>query len=86
MSKTAMIRARIEPNLKKQVEEIFSKLGLTTTEAITLFYSLVSLNNGLPFEIKIPNNETIQTFNDTDNGKNITECDAADDMFDKLGI
>ena len=86
MSKTAMIRARIEPNLKNQVEKIFNKLGLTTTEAITIFYSLVSLNQGLPFEIKIPNEETIQTFNDTDKGDNTTECKDADDLFNKLGI
>jgi hypothetical protein len=38
MSKTATIRARIEPNLKEDVEKLFKKMGLTTTEAINLFY------------------------------------------------
>ena len=86
MSKSAMIRAKIEPHLKKQVEKIFRKLGLNTTEAITMFYSLVSLNKGLPFDVKIPNKETLQTFKDTDEGKNLTECKDADDLFNKLGI
>lgn len=36
--------------------------------------------------VKIPNAETLQTFKDTDNGKNIIACDNVDDMFDKLGI
>ena len=36
-AKTEMIRARVEPELKFQAEEVFSGLGLSTTEAITLF-------------------------------------------------
>ena len=38
MAKTEMIRARVEPELKYQAEEVFSGLGLSPTEAITLFY------------------------------------------------
>lgn len=51
--KNAMIRARVEPELKAQVENIFKELGLTTTEAITLFYHQVRRNQGLPFELKL---------------------------------
>lgn len=54
MSKTATIRARVEPSLKDRVEKIFEKLGLNTTQAINLFYKQVELNNGLPFDLKIP--------------------------------
>ncbi|MGH2574156.1 MAG: type II toxin-antitoxin system RelB/DinJ family antitoxin, partial [Ignavibacteria bacterium] len=43
MAKTAMIRARTEPKLKKEVESIFNKLGLNSTEAINLFYKQVRL-------------------------------------------
>ena len=59
MAKTEMIRARVEPELKCQAEEVFSGLGLSPTEAITLFYRQVTLHNGLPFSVKIPNAETI---------------------------
>lgn len=86
MSKTAMIRARIEPNLKDEVEKILKKLGLTTTEAINIFYNQIRLHNGLPFEVSIPDQTTLQTFKDTDEGKNLIECENADDMFGKLGI
>ena len=37
MAKTAMIRARVEPELKRQAETVFTQLGLSETEAITLF-------------------------------------------------
>jgi hypothetical protein len=38
MPKTEMIRARVEPTLKHEAEEVFAALGLSPTEAITLFY------------------------------------------------
>ncbi|MGE5432735.1 MAG: type II toxin-antitoxin system RelB/DinJ family antitoxin [Syntrophomonadaceae bacterium] len=53
MAKTATIRARIEPELKSEVENIFKKLGVSTTEVISMLYSQVKLNKGLPFEIKL---------------------------------
>lgn len=81
-----MIRARTEEGLKHEVEEIFKELGLTTTEAINIFYNQVRLHRGLPFQIKIPNETTVKTFQDTDNNKGLVHCENIDDMFDKLGI
>jgi addiction module RelB/DinJ family antitoxin len=48
MARTAMIRARTEPELKSDVEGIFRELGLSATEAINLFYRQVRRNKGLP--------------------------------------
>ncbi|MDA3938591.1 MAG: type II toxin-antitoxin system RelB/DinJ family antitoxin [Spirochaetia bacterium] len=84
MSKTATIRARVEPELKSSAESIFHKLGMSATEAITLFYSLVKLNNGLPFELKIPNAETEETFKSTDTNKKLNTYKSADDLFSTL--
>ena len=86
MPKTATVRARIEPNLKNDVEDLFKKLGLSTTEAINLFYRQVKMRNGLPFSVIIPNETTEKVFKDSDAERNLIRCDDADDMFDKLGI
>ena len=86
MAKTATIRARIEPRLKQEVEELFEEMGLTTTEAINLFYRQVKLRKGLPFNIAIPNKTAEKVFKDTDVKKNLIRCEDADDMFDKIGI
>ena len=53
--KTMTVRARIEPNLKHDVEHVLSELGLSFSEAIELFLRQVKLNNGIPFDIRIPN-------------------------------
>ena len=72
-AKTEMIRARVEPELKSQAEEVFSELGLSATEAITLFYAQVTLHQGLPFAVRIPNAETIEALRQARAGEGLTE-------------
>ena len=86
MNKISTVRARMEPDLKERAEQVFRKLGLTSTQAITLFYKQVELRNGLPFEVVIPNKTTLRTLGETDAGKNLVVCEDTDDMFRKLGI
>ncbi len=86
MNKTATIRARIEPSLKEDTECIFKRLGLTATQAITLFYKQVELKKGLPFDVVVPNELTVKTFSETDNERNLVVCEHTEDMFNKLGI
>lgn len=85
-TKPAMIRARIDPALKSEVEGILSQLGLSSSEAINLFYHQVKLNQGLPFAVRIPNKTTLRTFKDTDSGQGIVCCHDAQDLFEKLGL
>lgn len=86
MTKSAMIRARVDSTLKEEVEGILQELGLSTTQAITLFYQQVRLTKGLPFEVRLPNQVTIQTFADTDAGDNLVRAESAQTLFEKLGI
>ncbi len=86
MSKSAMVRARIEPELKREAEEVFDQLGLSVTQAITIFYRQVGLRKGLPFDVVVPTDTTLRTFEDTDAGRGLVVCKDADDMFEKLGI
>lgn len=59
MAKTAMINARTERELKEEVADILEALGLSTTEAINIFFRQVKLRRGLPFPVEIPNEGTI---------------------------
>jgi len=86
MNKSDTVHARIKPELKNKAEKVFRELGLSTSQAINLFYKQVELRNGLPFEVVIPNKTTRLTFSNTDAGKDLILCEDADDMFNKLEI
>ncbi len=84
MAKTAVVRARIEPELKFDAEYILRELGISPTEAVTLFYRQVKMRRGLPFTVKIPNDITLKTFQDTDAGTNIIQAQNKEELFELL--
>lgn len=86
MAKDTMVRARVEPRLKKDAERVLGKLGLSTSQAITLFLKQVELWQGLPFPVEIPNPETLQTFQETDQGRNLKRFKNSRALFKELGI
>ena len=80
--KTAYIRARVRPRLKRDAEQVLDRLGMSTTDAISVFLKQVSLQNGLPFNIKIPNEETQAALrDDLSSAKEYTDVD---ELFDDI--
>ena len=67
--KDAVVKARIEPSLKHQTEAILQDLGISTTEAIRMFFNQVRLRKGLPFEVRIPGAETQTAIDELEAGK-----------------
>ncbi|MBT3194488.1 MAG: type II toxin-antitoxin system RelB/DinJ family antitoxin [Verrucomicrobia bacterium] len=84
MNRTATVRARVEPDLKADVEKLLHRLGVTTTEAITMFYSQIRLRQGLPFPVEVPSAITEKTFKATDRGEDLHTFDSLDEMFEAL--
>ncbi len=56
--RTEVIRARVEPELKRETEAVLSELGMSVSDAITVFCRQIVLQRGLPFAVRIPNAET----------------------------
>lgn len=86
MVKETVVRARVESALKESAERVLNQLGLSTSQAITLFLRQVELRQGLPFPVELPNAETLNTFHDTDKGENLTRFENTDELFKDLGI
>jgi DNA-damage-inducible protein J len=89
MASTSM-NIRMDSEVKKQAEEIFSEFGINMTTAINIFLRQSIREHGLPFELKldVPNTETVEAIKE---GKEIIEKGSArfesvDDMFNDLGI
>ena len=86
MTKSAMIRARVDPELKEDAESVFAALGLSVTQAITLFYLQVTWHRGLPFELRLPNEATQHVLAQTDAGQDLERCEDVKNMLRRLGI
>ena len=86
MGKTANIRARVEPGLKTEVENILSDLGLTVSETVHLLYRQIKLQRGLPFDVRIPNPLTTRTLNASKTGKNVKRFGSKKELYADLGL
>mgnify|MGYP001593671327 CR=1 FL=1 len=80
--KSAIIHARIEPRIKRQAEGVLHELGLSPTEAIRIFYRLITLRRGLPFSVAVPNECTATTLEKSRRGKDVQEFESLDAMFE----
>lgn len=81
-AKTATVHARIQPLLKTQAEAVLNKLGISVSEAIAIYFSQISLQKGLPFDVKIPNKTTRKAMQEARTGRTKKFASASDLMRD----
>ena len=74
---------RVEEASYRQAKEILNQMGLNYSQAISVFNNMIVLNKGLPFELKIPNNDTKQALHELEirEGKSFKNID---ELFDDL--
>ena len=88
MNTSTNVSIRMDVELKKQAEELFSDLGLNMTVALTMFLRQAVRNQGIPFEItRIPNAETVAAMLEADriaHDPNIKGYTNLDELFGDL--
>ena len=84
-TKTASARALIDPQIKKEAEAILKDLGLSVSKSFELYYRQIIAHRGLPFELQIPNEKTMDAIENSRQGKGKT-FSSTEDLFDDLGI
>ena len=72
MALNATVRARVDTQLKDDVEEILGQIGLSTSQAITLFMKRIKYEKGIPFELKVPNATTLNAMREAENNEGTT--------------
>lgn len=77
---------RIDADAKTKAYMVLQEIGIKPTDAVNMFMRYIAMFGELPFKPHIPNEETLQTFADTDQGKNLTRYDGVDDIFKKLDL
>lgn len=101
MARTSNVFARVEPEIKKQAEEVLDQLGIPMSNAIGLFLRQVVLQRGIPFDMKLPKEKplsagslSLEQFNaeiekgltDLTSGKVISADHIADRIHQDYGI
>ena len=88
MAKTASMYIRIDPQVKSDVESIYSRYGMSITDAINVFLYTSRNVGGLPFDLRLPmpNSETLEAIKE---GNEIiksgnTRFNNVDDMLREL--
>lgn len=84
MPKTAMIRARVEPQVKERAEAMLDEMGLSATTAITLFYRQIIQRRALPFDVRLPNSVTRRAMEAARSGRGVVAAESMDELFTKL--
>jgi len=62
---------KLDVEIKAKAKEVFKELGITMGEAVNIFLNQVALHKGLPFEVKIPNDETRKAIEEARKGTNM---------------
>ena len=76
MSKT-QTTIRVDEENYTKAKEILAQIGLNYSQAVSVFNNMIVLNKGLPFELKLPNHDTIQALEELENrdGKTFKNVD-----------
>ena len=76
---------RLDVAAKKHAYKVFAKVGLKPAQAVNLFLRQVALQGGIPFDIKIPNADTIEAMEELANGGG-EHAKTSEEFYKKLGI
>jgi len=68
MAANAMIRARIDEQIKNEASDVLEAIGLTTSEAFRLMMTKIAREKKLPFSLLEPNDDTIQAIREAREG------------------
>nr|WP_191092750.1 type II toxin-antitoxin system RelB/DinJ family antitoxin [Cysteiniphilum sp. JM-1] len=77
------VRARIDMNTKERAAEALQAMGLSISDAIRLLMLRVADEHRLPFEVKVPNKQTLDAINELETGKG-KKFNSIDALMDDL--
>ena len=80
------LSTRVDQRTKEQFSQVCEGIGITPSNAISIFIKGVINFNGIPFSVvaphKKPNAGTLQALEDADNGINMTSHASAEALFE----
>lgn len=86
MATTTMVHVRVDETLKNQAAETLAAMGLSLSDAVRVFLTRVVAEQRLPFDLKVPNAETLAAMAEAENIVRIRSARfrTAEELFDAL--
>jgi len=86
---SATIAFRVKPEIKKQADELFARLGMTTSTAMNILLMQTLEHRGFAAPIaladdatrEVPNATTLRAIDDLDNNRNLSRYPTVDAML-----
>jgi DNA-damage-inducible protein J len=85
MATNAVVRSRIDAEVKDKAAAVLGGMGLSVSDAIRIVLTRVANEEALPFDLK-PNKLTRATMRKTAKGREVHRAKNAADLFRKLGV
>ena len=85
MATNAVVRSRINADVKEKATAVLEGMGLTVSDVMRIVLTRVANESALPFDLK-PNKLTHETIRKTNRGIEVHRARNAADLFKKLGI
>ena len=83
MSSDTVVRARIDSDTKVRATEALHAMGLSVSDAIRLLLMRIAEEQRMPFDVKVPNRETLDAVTELEEGKG-KRFDSAEGLFRDL--
>jgi len=65
----SMVHIRVDSKVKAKAAKALASMGLTVSDAVRLLLTRVAAEKALPFEVRVPNRETLKAMTELENGK-----------------
>ena len=85
---SATIAFRVKPEIKRKADELFSRLGMTTSTAMNILLMQTLEHRGFAAPVVLedengerPNETTLRAIEDLDNNRNLSRYDSVDAML-----
>lgn len=91
-AKTDMLRMRINPDIRRELERVYAKNGLTLTDAVNVFFQQSLNTGGFPFQVTENNAEMMKAkalnrlMKELDEGMSDPVSYAQDEVYQILSV
>ncbi len=86
MPNNQVIRARVDEKLKEEASDILATMGLTLSDFIRIGLAKVVSEQGLPFDMHVPNRLTRETLEKSERGEDLHRAENTEDLFRQLDL